>query len=138
MRDDGERREHCRSLAIAHHVSEHVQFADHEEPVATTRAGYLELGHEARPVLDAIREKCFDCSGASWREVKLCRSTACALYPFRLGSNPWRREPSDEQREAASRRMIAVRNRPNPIGGNGGDGSAGTEVPETELEGEFA
>jgi hypothetical protein len=137
MRDDGERREHCRDLAIAHHVSEHVQFADHEEPVATTRAGYLELGHEARPVLDAIREKCIDCSGGSQSEVKLCRSMACALYPFRMRKNPWRTEQSVEQREAAGRRLIAARNRLNGNGFSDDDESAATHVAATEHEGVF-
>jgi DNA repair protein RadD len=50
--------------------STHIQTADDEKPVATTKDGYLELGHPPRPPLQAIREKCIDCSGGSQIEVK--------------------------------------------------------------------
>lgn len=38
--------------------------------------------------LRAIRAKCLDCCLGSTNEIKLCPSTECALYPFRLGKNP--------------------------------------------------
>jgi hypothetical protein len=91
-----------------------IQFADHQQPVATAKQGYLELGYVQTRVLSAIRAKCIDCSGGSALEVKLCRSVRCALFPFRLGSNPWRkesapREISDEQRAALTERLRAGR-----------------------------
>lgn len=33
----------------------------------------------------AIREKCIDCCGGSRAEVRLCPSTKCALFPYRMG-----------------------------------------------------
>lgn len=33
----------------------------------------------------AIRAKCIDCMAGSRHEVKLCPSTDCALWNFRLG-----------------------------------------------------
>lgn len=36
----------------------------------------------------AIRAKCLDCCAGSAHEVKLCPSSSCSLYPFRLGKNP--------------------------------------------------
>ena len=40
--------------------------------------------------LRSIREKCLDCCCGSAREVKLCPSQECSLYPFRFGHNPAR------------------------------------------------
>lgn len=50
----------------------------------------------------AIRAKCIDCSGGQVNEVKECTHTKCALYPFRMGKNPYRtkRELTDEQKAA--------------------------------------
>ena len=41
--------------------------------------------------VQAIRQKCLDCSGGSSHEVKHCVVTRCTLYPFRLGRNPNRK-----------------------------------------------
>ena len=38
----------------------------------------------------AIREKCLDCSCQQPVEVKECPVKACALWPFRMGVNPFR------------------------------------------------
>lgn len=50
----------------------------------------------------AIRAKCIDCMGGQTAEVPLCPSADCALYPFRMGRNPFRtkREYTEEQLEA--------------------------------------
>ena len=40
--------------------------------------------------LRAIREKCLDCSCQQPIEVKECPVKACALWPFRMGVNPFR------------------------------------------------
>jgi hypothetical protein len=72
------------------------------------------LGHSPMPVLKAIRTKCLDCSGNSHAEVADCVVRGCALYPFRMGSNPWRAEAS-EARRAAARRLAAVRQKARTI-----------------------
>lgn len=38
--------------------------------------------------LQSIRLKCLDCVCGSANEVKLCPSSDCPLYRFRLGKNP--------------------------------------------------
>jgi len=43
--------------------------------------------------LKAIREKCLECSGDSYKAVKYCpadglHSTKCVLWPFRFGIRP--------------------------------------------------
>lgn len=38
--------------------------------------------------MSAIKEKCMECGGWSYKELKLCPATDCALWPFRFGRNP--------------------------------------------------
>ena len=48
-----------------------------------------------------IREKCLDCCCGSQHEVKLCTAVRCPLHPWRMGKNPYRKPPSEAQREAS-------------------------------------
>jgi hypothetical protein len=41
-------------------------------------------------VLQAIKERCYDCSGFEWKMVRECDFSDCALHPYRLGKNPQR------------------------------------------------
>jgi hypothetical protein len=50
-------------------------------------------GHVGRPVLKAIREKCLDCCAYQPSEVAKCVSSACPLWPYRFGRNPFSRHP---------------------------------------------
>lgn len=45
-----------------------------------------------RNPVKAIRAKCIDCCGGEniVNEIKECPIKKCALYPFRLGKNPYR------------------------------------------------
>ena len=69
------------------------------------------LGHEVMPVLSVIRAKCLDCCAGQQSEVRRCVSIKCALWPYRMGSNPMRdkREMSDEQRAVITERFAALR-----------------------------
>lgn len=59
----------------------------------------------------AIRAKCLDCCCSQLREVELCPSERCPLWPFRFGRNPYRtkRELTEEQRVAAAERLRIAR-----------------------------
>jgi len=50
--------------------------------------------------LKAIKEFCLDCCGGSHKEVKLCVSPKCSLFPFRLGHNPNRGGRHQEEVES--------------------------------------
>jgi hypothetical protein len=39
-------------------------------------------------ILQAIRGKCLDCSAFQPSEVRQCRLTMCAVWPFRMGEDP--------------------------------------------------
>lgn len=58
---------------------------------------------------DAIRAKCLDCAGDSPAEVRRCAMVECALWPFRMGTDPYREPMSDERRAAAGERMRKLR-----------------------------
>jgi hypothetical protein len=86
------------------------------------------LGHQPMPVLKAIRVKCLDCSGGLQSEVRDCLVRNCALYPFRMGTNPWRAPVSEKRRDAA-RARFAGQNR-QTIQGN--DATDGEPVPNPQ------
>jgi len=46
-------------------------------------------GHKKRPLLKAIRAKCLDCCIFQPKEIRLCTSTGCDLWPYRMGKNPF-------------------------------------------------
>lgn len=50
-------------------------------------AGTEAVGPVLTPVR-AIRKKCLDCCCDSPKEVRLCRSNGCAIYPWRMGVRP--------------------------------------------------
>jgi len=79
------------------------------DPRKMTQAELNSLGHHKRPLLDAIKQNCIDCAGGSVAEVRRCRAIACPMWPYRMKSNPFRREIiSDERRAELSARMGAL------------------------------
>lgn len=63
---------------------------------------------------DAIRRYCVDvCMSGSRHEVLLCANGSCPLFPFRMGTDPFRdpRTLTDEQRAEAAERLRAARER---------------------------
>jgi hypothetical protein len=53
--------------------------------------------HAPVPVLRAIRAKCIDCSGGNDAEARKCTVLRCDLWPFRMGTNPWREKLPPER-----------------------------------------
>ena len=73
-----------------------------------TREELKAAGHEPMSPLQAIRAHCLDCCGSQANEVSLCPAVKCPSWPFRLGTNPWRKRASDARREAARRSMVQI------------------------------
>jgi len=46
------------------------------------------MAKKIKTAIPSIRNKCLDCSGGSYKEVRLCPSTDCDLWPYRFGKRP--------------------------------------------------
>jgi hypothetical protein len=73
------------------------------DPRRMTRAELELLGHGKKPLLRAIRARCLDCCADQPNEVRLCTAVTCPLWPYRMATDPWRKEPSEAQREQGRR-----------------------------------
>jgi hypothetical protein len=69
-------------------------------PAKIARDDLRALGHPESPI-KAIRAKCVDCSGGSDAEARKCVATGCALWPFRMGVNPFHARAANRADEAA-------------------------------------
>jgi hypothetical protein len=78
------------------------------DPREMTTEELKAAGHEPMSPLQAIRAHCLDCCAYQEREVALCPAVDCPSWPFRMGSNPWRKPPSKVRREAARRTMTEL------------------------------
>ena len=80
------------------------------DPRRINNEDFRGIGHVATPILSVIRAKCLDCCCYQPSEVRRCTATGCALWPYRMGTNPFRtRELSEEQRSAAAERLKRAR-----------------------------
>ena len=70
----------------------------------------LSLNFRAQNPTKAIRAKCLDCCCGNAAEVRKCVATDCALWPFRLGSNPFRKRSALSEDEKL-RRVAQFRRR---------------------------
>ena len=71
-------------------VQAEVEAACREEREIVLPASSLEiLGHGPRNPIKVMRTFCLDCHGGNRAEVRRCTSVGCALWPYRLGRNPF-------------------------------------------------
>lgn len=75
------------------------------DPREMTQDELKAAGHEPMSPMQAIRARCLDCCGYHEKEVALCPAVDCPSWPFRMGSDPWRKPASTARREAARRTM---------------------------------
>lgn len=55
-------------------------------------------GHINLPLAKIIRKKCLECTGFQKSEIRKCTATACALWPYRMGKNPFQSAKNIETR----------------------------------------
>ena len=65
------------------------------------------LGHPEKP-MKAIRAHCVGCSGGSYAEANKCTATGCALWPYRMGRNPFHARA--KTRKPATARTVQASN----------------------------
>ena len=64
-----------------------------------------ENGDKKTPV-KAIRKYCLECCLEKPSEVRLCAAKDCALWPYRMGKNPFhQRKMTDKQKHDATKRI---------------------------------
>lgn len=68
------------------------------DPRQIPRAEIRLLQHAESPS-KAVRAKCIDCSGGNATEVRKCVTIHCALWPFRMGVNPFHASSASARRE---------------------------------------
>jgi hypothetical protein len=74
------------------------------------RSDFLSLKFRAQKPLNAIREKCIDCCCGNAAEVRKCVAVDCALWPYRMSTNPFRKKrtlSAKQKREMAERLSFA-------------------------------
>ena len=79
------------------------------DPRDMTPDELAQFGHSKKPILTVVRRNCLDCTNGSEAEVRRCGLSSCPFWPFRMGTNPFAAEQSEERRLAAAERM-RVRN----------------------------
>ena len=75
------------------------------DPRAMSADELEQSGHARVSPLRALRLNCLDCCNGSAQEVRLCTAVDCPSWPFRMGKNPWRRKPGQEERAALRARL---------------------------------
>lgn len=76
------------------------------DPRKVSPEEWARAGISGRAILGAIRAKRLDCCVFQIDEVRKCTAVGCALWPYRMGSNPFRKpvELSDEERARMAER----------------------------------
>jgi hypothetical protein len=88
--------------------------------------GLLAALHDPVPLLRAIRAKCLDCCCYQEAEVRRCTAVYCALWPYRMGTNPFRKvaDGAVERGRRLNEVRAASKHEITEVGGDEGDGGA--------------
>lgn len=113
-------------------VSDERGYLEGRDPRTMSQDELRAMGHVPMSPNEAIRAHCLDCCAGSAQEVAKCMAQRCPSWPFRMGKNPWRKQPSSEQREAMreSGRRLAKAQKSLPSDTE--DDGAGTSAPTRE------
>ena len=60
------------------------------DPRSIPEMDWRTAGLPRRTLAEAARAKCLDCCGGQLREVRFCMALTCPLWPFRMGTDPFR------------------------------------------------
>lgn len=82
------------------------------DPRQMTQDELKAQGHAPTALLAIVRARCLDCCGHQPGEVRKCVATSCPLWPYRMGTNPFRPPPSEAQRDACRRNAARLHAKP--------------------------
>ena len=60
------------------------------DPRSLPETDWRTAGLPRRTLAEAVRAKCLDYCGGQLREVRFCLALTCPLWPFRMGTDPFR------------------------------------------------
>jgi len=83
---------------------------------------------KGRPTVKVIRKTCVWCMNGSEQSVRECHSNGCALWQYRLGTNPARRGIGNPTRSVVNGRW----DQRNPLSHTGQGGSMGRASSDAE------
>jgi hypothetical protein len=79
------------------------------DPRSISADEFQQVGIDGGAILAVIRAKCLDCCVQQSEEVRKCVSVICPNWPYRMASNPFRKQDvSEEDREARRARGRAL------------------------------
>ena len=107
-------------------------YLEGRDPRTMSHAELLALGHVPMSPLQAIRAHCLDCCAGSAQEVAKCMALRCPSWPFRRG-NPYRKQPSDEQRQAMRERGRRLAEANKSLRSGAEDHGAATALSQAET-----
>jgi hypothetical protein len=110
-------------------------YLEGRDPRTMSPEELVAVGHMQMSPLKAIRAHCLDCQAGSAQEVAKCMALRCPSWPFRMGSNPYRAPPSDDQRQAMQERgrRLAKANKTRPSNAEG-SGTGPSPCSEEAIE----
>lgn len=96
----------------------------------------LRENFRAQIPLKAIRARCLDCCCGDNSEVRKCVAVACPGWPFRMGTNPFRKKArlSETERRRRTERLKAIRNpeQKNAPAGVGPSSAGAVSIPDSD------
>lgn len=75
------------------------------DPRRMSAAELIALGKPRISRGDAIRANCLDCCAGNAAEIRRCGHIGCPLWPFRMGTDPYRAPMSEERKRAMAIRL---------------------------------
>lgn len=83
-----------------------IVYKEEEESEGSAKTDYVGIIAKYKAKVtnrtSAIRAKCIECSGGVLSEVRECRVTACALWPYRSGEDPNNKKVLDRKARQAA------------------------------------
>jgi hypothetical protein len=80
------------------------------DPATMTVKELAQAGHQPRAWPIVARTKCLDCCAGDKREVRLCAIADCALWPYRLGTDPFPPPASPRRERTPAQQAVTAAN----------------------------
>lgn len=91
-------------------IDNHLELSAEGQPVGRdprkmSSDEFSSIGFEKKSLYRVIREKCLACCCHQPTEVRLCVCDDCPLWPYRMGTNPFKRKLGVEERQRRAEQL---------------------------------